>query len=450
MTKDIGGLPLLELRIDENGDVDPDGERALAAELDTIEPTDLLVFTHGWNNTPSVASRLYEAFYAQLPPLLAAHGLPDRKILLLGVFWPSSRWSDEPIPDFEPAVAVDLGGGGGAAGLGDGLEFPPPAPPNADMQAMIRAAFPDQQRAAVDELLGLLVERPDDGAALQRARDLIQTIAAATTGDGDGEQADEPPFIAQPDPGAELFSRFATQLEDLGIVTGGAGGAAGFGDTFGRLWHGAQEAARQLTYFQMKHRAGTIGERGLGPLLGRLIARRPALRIDLIGHSFGARVVSYALAGLPANSTVRSVTLLQGAFSHFAFAASLPFDARRSGALNGKDARVEGPVTACYSEHDSAVGALYPLASLLGREEAAGFDDATYRWGGIGHDGHQPDVAVTALLDVGTRYDFDGARLVNIDAARVVKKGSPPSGAHSDIIHPELAWVVASAGGLVG
>ncbi|MFQ6394427.1 hypothetical protein ACLMAJ_13300 [Nocardia sp. KC 131] len=117
--------------------------------------------------------------------------------------------------------------------------------------------------------------------------------------------------------------------------------------------------------------------------------------------------------------------------------------------MNGKDARVDGPIIVCYSVHDSAVGTLYPLAPLLGREDAAGLDDATYRWGGIGHDGHQPDVAAMPLLEVGSRYDFAGHRLVNIDAAAVVKNGSPPSGAHSDIVHPELAWVVVSSGGLV-
>ncbi|MEV0298577.1 serine-threonine protein kinase [Nocardia sp. NPDC050710] len=449
MAKDIGGLPLIEIRFDDNGDIDPDGERDLVAELDAHDPTDLLVFSHGWNNTPSIATRLYEAFFGQFPPMLAAHGVPGRRVALLGVFWPSSRWSDEPIPDFAPAA--DLGGvGGGAAGFGRPVEFEPPPPPDADMRALIRTGFPVDQRAAVDELLTLIDKRPDDLESVRRARELVQTIAAATAGDGDGEQSEQQPFMAQPDPDAELFTRFATQLEELGINTGDGGGAAGFGDRFRRLWHGAQEAARQLTYWQMKRRAGVVGERGLGPLLGRLLAQRPALNVDLIGHSFGARVVAYALAGLdPAAPQVRSVTLLQGAFSHFAFAATLPFDAGRHGALHGRSGRVAGPVTACYSVHDSAVGVLYPAASFLGREDAAGLADVTYRWGGIGHDGHQPGVTELALQDVGARYDFTDVDLANIDAARVVKKGSPPSGAHSDIVHPELAWVVACAGGLV-
>jgi hypothetical protein len=35
---------------------------------------------------------------------------------------------------------------------------------------------------------------------------------------------------------------------------------------------------------------------------------------------------------------------------------------------------------------------------------------------------------------------------VNIDVTAVVKRGGPPSGAHSDICHRELAQVVLAAG----
>ena len=79
-------------------------------------------------------------------------------------------------------------------------------------------------------------------------------------------------------------------------------------------------------------------------------------------------------AGAP--SPVRAVTLLQGAFSHFAFASPLPFDAGRSGALAGMLARINGPLVACFSSHDGAVGTFYPLASFAAREDAAAADDA--------------------------------------------------------------------------
>jgi pimeloyl-ACP methyl ester carboxylesterase len=232
----------------------------------------------------------------------------------------------------------------------------------------------------------------------------------------------------------------------------GEGGPAGLGDAFGRLWNGAKEALRQLTYFEMKKRAGVVGKEGLGPLLGRIHQADPQVRIHLIGHSFGARLVSFALAGLPdpANSPVKSLYLLQGAFSHFAFADALPMDPSRGGALKGMAARVDGPLVASFTIHDMAVGKLYPLAALSSRDDAAGLEDRLFRWGGIGHDGAQAvDATVTTLAPVGSTYPFQRGRFLNLDGNAIVNRGGPPSGAHSDIFHPELIWAGLAAAGLV-
>ncbi|HEY7052868.1 MAG TPA: serine-threonine protein kinase [Mycobacterium sp.] len=440
----------LEIQFDEEGDVNADQERQLHDALEQTGATDLLVFSHGWNNTPTVATQLYEAFFTRVKTLLELHGRSGRTVAYLGVYWPSIRWSDEPIPDFQPGKVVDLGAGtgGAAGGVGPPEVFKPPPPPDAELAALIQDAFPTAVHGQVDELLGLITDRPDDEAKLQRARELVAQIADAAGPDGDGEQADRPPFAAESDPKTRLFTDFTAALEELNVDTGTAGGAAGFGDAVGRLWHGAQEVLRGLTYWQMKNRAGVVGENGLGPLIGRLRQRHPDLGIDLIGHSFGARVVSYGLKGAPAQA-VRSVTLLQGAFSHFAYATSLPFDADSAGALSGQRDNTSGPVTACYSRFDSAVGVMYPLASLLKGDDASAADEPLYRWGGMGHDGHQQGVEELALQQPGSHYDFTGKKLVNIDAQQVVREGRPPSGAHSDIIHDELAWVVLDAGGLV-
>jgi hypothetical protein len=118
--------------------------------------------------------------------------------------------------------------------------------------------------------------------------ELSTTPDAAPAGEDQGETA-----LLSDDPEA-VFGRFADAVPETG-----EGGAAGLGDAFGRLWKGAKEALRQLTYFEMKKRAGVVGRHGLGPLLGRVAQADPEVRIHLIGHSFGARLVSFALAGLP-------------------------------------------------------------------------------------------------------------------------------------------------------
>lgn len=160
--------------------------------------------------------------------------------------------------------------------------------------------------------------------------------------------------------------------------------------------------------------------------------------------------MSFALLGLPdGRSPVRAVTLLQGAFSHFAFAAPLPFDAGRSGALAGTPSRVAGPVVACFSGYDDAVGRFYPLASFAAQEDAAAAVNPSSRWGGIGANGAQGVGAVQeGIRPAGAAYGFLPGVVHNLDASEVVRTGGPPSGAHSDIVHPELTWVVLAAGGL--
>lgn len=435
MTEQIAGLPFWQVRFDADGDPDDDATQ-VAAAVATEGITDLVVFCHGWNNSADTARRLYRAWFGELAGQLA-HLPADRTVGLIGVFWPSQRWSDEPIPDFDPV----------------------PPGPTLDEQtlAALRRGFP-AGASQLDQMATLLAGPPTP-AAVDDFMGQLRTFAHATSvGHDDGEAGSaaagtEPRMLA--DPPAEVFGRFSAQLRANGASVGLAGdGAAGLGDVLSGIWDGAKEALRQLTYWQMKNRAGVVGQRGLGPFVARLHSATPTIRVHLVGHSFGARVVSYSLAGLPDDlvpSPVKSVTLLQGAFSHFAFADRLPFDAARSGALKGMLARIDGPLACCFSVHDDAVGTMYPLASMTSGDDAAAADERFYRWGGMGHDGAQAVGAVLRGLGSAgpaTSYPFAPGRAVNIDASDVVCQGGPPSGAHSDIVHPELAWVVVRAAGL--
>lgn len=103
-------------------------------------------------------------------------------------------------------------------------------------------------------------------------------------------------------------------------------------------------------------------------------------------------------------------------------------------------------MVACHSAHDSALGLFYPLASRMAGDSAGllGFDE---RWGAVGHDGVQavpgaPRVSLEAAL----RDGLPEAGCVSVDAGSVVRRGGPPSGAHSDICHEELARIVVGAG----
>jgi pimeloyl-ACP methyl ester carboxylesterase len=181
----------------------------------------------------------------------------------------------------------------------------------------------------------------------------------------------------------------------------------------------------------------------------------PTLCVHLVGHSFGARVVSYALKGMSAAATgpaspVKSLTLIQGAFSHFAFAPKLPHDQSRSGALAGMAVRVDGPILVTHSQHDLAVCDRYPQASIISREDAAAFDELRYRFGGMGADGAQAvDAEAVSFRPAGQGYPMAKGQFLNLNGDDLITRGNPPSGAHSDIFYEEIAWAVMLAAGVV-
>ncbi len=443
----IGARPYVELTFDAQGDAGPGAREAVFG----IEATDLLVFAHGWNSDRSTAIRLFDRFYAPFADLVGT----GVRLGYVGVVWPSIRFSDEPIPDFEPRGAVD-GGGGGAGEPGHGTALDP-----ATRRAL--GAFWPGRAAELDRIAELLEERPTREGDFTEFGALVRELAGVDgVGNGDDLAAafaprEVPDFLSGDV--LRVCREFTEALAEAGATLPGDrprdgdspqglsdGGATAGGGTR-TLWNGAKEVLRQATYYQMKARAGVVGEHGLGPLLAELAGRRPALRVHLIGHSFGGRVVSFSLRALPSGArNVKSLTILQGAFSHYAFADSLPHDRGRGGALRGLQGRVDGPLTACHSPYDSSLKVFYPLASRMAGDSAGllGFDE---RWGAIGHDGVRGVPGTPRLtLDAALRDGLPAAGCVSVDAGSVVRRGGAPSGAHSDICHEELARLVVAAG----
>jgi hypothetical protein len=146
---------------------------------------------------------------------------------------------------------------------------------------------------------------------------------------------------------------------------------------------------------------------------------------------------------------VKTLALLQAAFSHFSFAGALPFDPRRGGALKGMASRVDGPLLVTHSRKDTAVGVAYPKASFLSRADAASLDEKASRWGAMGSTGARAvNATEAAFKPVGQPYPFAKGTFLNPDGNNLIVRGGAPSGAHSDIIYPQIAWAVLSAAGV--
>lgn len=430
----VSVTPYWELTFDADGDPDAGKRDRLLDGVTQRGVHELIVFAHGWNSDRSGATRLYDRFFAPIPRLA-----PAAKIGYVGVVWPSMRFSDEPIPDFPRPVAAEM-----------------PRRPvlDKDTRHALLETFPGRA-TVIDQIARLLDQQPREEAELEEFGRLVrmlvdivppgpQALFAADTL-AEGVPQDSPDMFTGST--AAVCEEFAQALMHLEAPDG----AASF--SMPNPWEGAHELLRQATYYAMKRRAGTVGERGLGRVIGQLAERAPEVRVHLVGHSFGARLVSFALRGLPKGvRTVKSVTLLQGAFSHYAFASRLPHDPRAGGVLEGQHKRIDGPLVCCFSRHDSALSTMYPLASRMAGDArgVAALDIGRMlgaKWGAMGHDGVQavPGTRSLKLADA-LKAPLPTSGCVNVDAAAVVRRGGPPAGAHSDIVHRELAQLVLAAG----
>jgi hypothetical protein len=374
------------------------------------------------------------------------------RVGFVGIYWPS-LW-------FPPTTATvpALAGAGQAGGAGQALNAGTAEVSGKEIADSLRPGYADPGQQQQITQIGQLI---DQGQAMARQgatdtdkqqligqiSDLIAKLTPAVS--GSGQDAGETVLLTTGDP----VHAYQTTAAVFGTTPGG-GAAQGIGDWFGAAINGAKDAVRALSYWTMKTRAGTIGQTGLGPLLTALHKQAPATRVSLTGHSFGARLVSFALAGIdrPEDSPVCAVSLLQGAFSHWSFtdAAGNPFGA--PGGLFGLGDRVHGPLVATFSGFDRAVGVWYPRASFLAGSNVAAAAGPN-RWGGMGSDGFQP-AAVAATVPMPAQgnpnYQFASAAFYRIDANNVINnvKLSSFAGAHSDIQKPPVAQlIVAAAGG---
>ena len=177
-----------------------------------------------------------------------------------------------------------------------------------------------------------------------------------------------------------------------------------------------------------------------------------APRLHLIGHSFGAKLLASAVLG---GLRPESLVLLLAAFSAFAFAEEVP-SMKRPGFYHRAlaDRLVAGPIVALRSDHDRALGALYPAMTWGNQVDRAAPSPGRLRqvreviarsaMGAVGARG----VGALELDLVDVQKTGIPGGMVNIDGSRVVNKTEWLIGAHCDIYHDEIATLVLLAAGL--
>jgi hypothetical protein len=391
--------------------------------------TDLFLFSHGWNNDWTVATKRYEHFITGFIDMRKARGLnmPDGyRPLLVGIFWPST-----------------------ALVFGEDEEGPQIAAGDPDATDRAVAAERDTIREIASQLPDRDVERfyeltQKDALTDAEARELaaiVHPLYAAA----DNEVRDEP--APTPDEIVAVWRANTPQPDDDLTAIGTVGDAtaepqiAGITDVLKKL--DPRQIVRTLTVRQMKDRAGTVGANGVGPLLRDLLAARENMRAHMIGHSYGGKVVLSAIcAGGDLPRKVRSVLLLQPAVSHLCFADQVPGTNRSGGYRKALD-RVEQPIFSTFSANDVPLTKLFHFALRraddLGEERIAAGSEPPSLYAALG--GFGPRRAGERLVDimnVNQPYQLTGGtRIYGIRGTRTIA-------GHGDISNESTWWALYS------
>lgn len=449
---EVKGFPYFEVELDKRGKVaDPDQVAALERHVVRDDgPTDLFVLSHGWNNDMAQARALYARLLGHLRDHLDAGrvpGLEGRRWSVFAVLWPSKKFADEDLIPSGAAAAPGVDQGD----LDEALR---------DLQGFFAGDDADERLERARELVGRLDADPE------ARREFVDALRPLFPSDPDPETAAELPPETFDLPGDQVLERLGTPpaLPEPGIDDGGGaaafgveddGGAGDAGDqldpveaaSLGSLFDGVKAGARNflnlLTYYTMKERARTVGRGGVYETLKRLRGARPDLRLHLVGHSFGGRLVAAAAAGPGGQDPlpIASLTLLQAAFSHYGFADDWNGkggDGLFRAVLTG--GQVEGPMLVTHTKNDRAVGLAYPIASRLARQVAAAIGGPDDVYGGIGRNGalKTPEASAGNLLDVGGEYTFERRKVYNLTGDRFIPD-------HSGVAGPETAYAILVA-----
>ena len=397
--------------------------------------TDIYLFSHGWNNDWSAATKRYEAFIRGYQALRSSLGLAmptPYKPLLCGVFWPSQAlalFDSEKGPGFASAAAQDADIGVMQSVLAE-IAAQLPAAKRARFHALATAAaLPPADATELAELLaGVLHDVTDSEAGAAAAPSAADLIASATA-----LAPEEPDYDA------------------IGAVGGGtaagtpqaAGGIGGFLKALD-----PRNLIKPFTVWQMKDRAGKVGAVGVAPLLDDLLTTSDATtRVHLLGHSYGCKVVMTATCRMQqAARKIESALLLQPAISQYAFSESVP-ERNVPGGFHPALTRVRTPITATFSRHDTPLHGMFHLSvrrhNDLGELQYAG-DESPSKFAALGGYGPRGTASATVapIRTPGDAYTLPSApALLGVDGAAHID-------GHGGILNDAvwyLTWTLSTA-----
>ncbi|HYP15486.1 MAG TPA: hypothetical protein VEQ63_16270 [Bryobacteraceae bacterium] len=411
----IQGFEFFPLKFDRDGRLErPEQLGALTQHASNA--TDVVFLAHGFRNNEEDATVWYQEFLRNFRSHIARQEfqgkLDNRKWAVAAVYWPSKAVPEG--PSREEGEAKSLAGDHEAQ-----REYI-----RAQLREL-RADVRDEAKSCVDEAIALLDQIDDD---TDKQNEFVDKLLAAVESQSidENEGLD---FVRSME-GSKVLERLSTRsrrrrvdADDDGEEGGGAsslsagpsdddeeGAAQGLGSFFGGVLGRVGQLVNLTTWYIMKERSGVVGFNGVAQAVRDLKGANPQVKIHLVGHSLGGRLMAACAKSLAQDLAVRpdSMTLLQAAFSHYGFSKAR--HPRGEGFFRSVVERkvVKGPFVATFSSMDDVVGRVYAVASMLRGDNVKKFGDKDSQFGGIGANGAQQfetgEVLSEVLHKAGTPY----------------------------------------------
>lgn len=438
----IHGFDFVRLQFDENGKL-LNAPQFEELKQKAAQATDAIFIAHGFRNDENDATGLYTRFLETFRqhvdgPFHASIG--SRKFVVAGVYWPSKKFPED--------VKFD----GSTASIGDDLvEKEAVRQKLVDMRDTMAKA---EQKPKIDQAIQMLDQLEDNPEKQNEFVNLVLSLL-------DGTELDPTEGVdkVRAKEGSELLDSLAIPIRNPVVEDNDEGGAASVGDIFvpgdeggsvqgigsffGSVFGRVGQFLNLTTWYLMKNRSGVVGATGVAKAVRDLKQSKQAIRIHLVGHSLGGRLMAGCAKSLAQAPMLRpdSLTLLEAAFSHYGFSSN-----------NGKgqagffrsvvDQKVViGPFIATFSAQDDVVGKVYAIASRLAGDNTEAIGDKDDPFGGIGRNGAQKcEVAISDILHkVGTPYTFTADKILGLDGSGGLIQN------HGDVTNSTVTYAFASA-----
>ena len=421
-------VPYYIIPYDKHGAcIGPQTRQHLLDSIASGDFSDVFVFSHGWNNDWSAATKRYSEFMDGYIKMRQTHSLPmpaHYKPLMIGIYWPSTA-----LVFFDDEVGPAMAAGDAAnAHVAQSLE----------VIHQLADELPAEDAERFYELMQHSEFSQDE--ALELAT-IVKPLYAVDDELHDDVSLDATEIVAM----WAAASTLEPTEEELDTVTLADGievadpSAAGLGNLLKKL--DPRNILRVLTVQQMKDRAGTVGGRGVHQLLVDVL-KNAGPRVHLLGHSYGAKVMLSATCNGVLPRSVTSMLLLQPAVSHLCFAHQVP-GTERAGGYHVAPERVEKPILSTFSDKDKPLRLTFHLAlrrkSDLGEGKIATGGQPPSRFAALG--GYGPRGSDEQLIDI---HSVNEAYILQSDVPIYGLRGDAAISSHGDISNEATWWALYS------